>query len=348
MPRLLASLLLALQVASISTIPEPTPLPKVGPVISTNFQDPSLMQFNGTYYAIAGANGNPPNINVQLATSTDFSTWTVAYGYDVLPTLGSWATKPGHVWAPDLNQLPDGSFIIYYSATTKGHPKQHCVGAAISKTVAGPYIPLDTTIACDHAKGGAIDPDGFVDTNSADAAHYVVYKVDGNTIGHGGACHNSKKPTVSTPIMLQRVSSDDGYTTIGEPVELLHNTPTDGPDIEAPALVFHPGSGLYFLFYNSGCFLLPRYRIEYATSQTLTGPYTRNPTPLLVTGDTAARVNRPGGIDFNANGSLAFFQGDLNLKWFTTEGEAPGKRIRGMYAASVMMSKGYARVVELY
>src|SRR4051794_25995526 len=52
-------------------------------------------------------------------------------------------------------------FVIYYSATTKHNPNQHCVGAAISKTVAGPYIPLNTTIACNHAKGGAIDPDGF-------------------------------------------------------------------------------------------------------------------------------------------------------------------------------------------
>jgi beta-xylosidase len=198
MPGLLASLLLALQVASVSTTPAPTPLPKASPVISTNFQGPSLMQFNGTYYAITGANGNPTNINVQLATSTDFSTWSVAYGYDVLPTLASWATEPGHLWAPDLNQLPDSSFVIYYSATTKHNPNQHCVGAAISKTVAGPYISLNTTIACNHAKGGAIDPDGFVDINSADAAHYVVYKVDGNTIGHGGACKNGEKPIVPT------------------------------------------------------------------------------------------------------------------------------------------------------
>jgi hypothetical protein len=121
MPGLLASLLLALQVASVSTTPAPTPLPKAGPVISTNFQGPSLMQFNGTYYAIAGVNGNPTNINVQLATSTDFSTWSVAYGYDVLPTLASWATEPSHLWAPDLNQLPDA--MIQSMCRPRNSPK---------------------------------------------------------------------------------------------------------------------------------------------------------------------------------------------------------------------------------
>jgi hypothetical protein len=45
------------------------------------------------------------------------------------PTLASWATNPGHVRSPDANQLPDGSFIIYYSASTKLNPRQHCIAA---------------------------------------------------------------------------------------------------------------------------------------------------------------------------------------------------------------------------
>jgi beta-xylosidase len=342
------AILLPLQVLSAFPTPTPNPSVKAGPVIRTNFQDPSLSQHNGTWYAFAGANGNPPNINVQMATSPDFSTWTVAHGYDALPTLASWATNPGHLWSPDVNQLPDGSFVLYYSAATKTHPHQHCVGAAISKTIAGPYTPINATIACDHAKGGAIDPDGFVDINNVDAAHYVVYKVDGNSIGHGGACKNGKAPIVPTILMLQRVSSADGYTLLGNPVELLHNTPADGPNIEAPALVFVPASGLYFLFFNSGCFKLPRYRIEYATSKDLDGPYTRNPEPLLVTGDTAAHVQSPGGIDFSPNGTRIVFQGDLNMKWFTAQGKAKGNRTRGMYAASIMFNENNAQIVGLY
>lgn len=75
-----------------------------GPVISSNFQDPCIIQVGDTWYAFSGPNGNP-GVNVQVATSTDFSAWDVLQGYDALPQLGSWAANPGHVWAPDANQL---------------------------------------------------------------------------------------------------------------------------------------------------------------------------------------------------------------------------------------------------
>ena len=339
--------LFPLEVVSVVAGPSiSTPHLKDSAVISTNFQDPSLIQYNGTWYAFAGANGNPPRINVQMATSPDFSTWTVAEDYDALPTLADWATKPGRLWSPDINQLPDGSFVIYYSADTKLSPHPHCIGAAISNTIDGPYTPINATIACDHAKGGAIDADGFVDINNIDAARYIVYKVDGNSIGHGGVCKNGKAPIVPTTLALQRVSSDDGYTTLGDPVELLHNIPSDGPNIEAPALVFIPSSGLYFLFFNSGCFKLPGYQIEFATSKSIDGPYTRNAVPLLATGDTHAHLRSPGGIDFSANASRMVFQADLNLAWF--KGKGHGKRIRGMFAASVNFHENNAHLVEFY
>lgn len=74
-------------------------------VIKTNFMDPSVIELNGGYYAFAGANGNPEGINVQVASSSDFSSWTLKSGYDALPVLGEWAANPGHVWSPDINQL---------------------------------------------------------------------------------------------------------------------------------------------------------------------------------------------------------------------------------------------------
>ena len=53
-----------------------------------NFQDPSVVQLpDGSYVAYAGVNGNPAGSNVLIATSPDFSSWTVRYGYDALPTL---------------------------------------------------------------------------------------------------------------------------------------------------------------------------------------------------------------------------------------------------------------------
>jgi hypothetical protein len=74
-------------------------------VITTNFMDPSVIELNGGYYAFSGPNGNPASINVQVASSPNFSTWTLHAGFDALPDPGPWAASPAHVWAPDINQL---------------------------------------------------------------------------------------------------------------------------------------------------------------------------------------------------------------------------------------------------
>ena len=35
--------------------------------------------------------------------------------------------------------------------------RQHCIGAAVSKDVLGPYTPLPKPLACELEAGGAID-----------------------------------------------------------------------------------------------------------------------------------------------------------------------------------------------
>lgn len=112
---------------------------------------------------------------------------------------------------------------MYYSATTidsvgKGH---HCVGGATSKNILGPYSPINTTLTCPYAQGGSIDAAGFKDFEELGSGwgydddeevqnfggdcwtqpewwgggkggqRYIVYKIDGNSIGHGGACGNT-------------------------------------------------------------------------------------------------------------------------------------------------------------
>jgi hypothetical protein len=81
------------------------PLSANSAVITSNFMDPSVIELKNGSYAFGGANGNPAGINVQVAYSQDFSSWTVNSGYDALPVLGAWAANPGHVWSPDINQL---------------------------------------------------------------------------------------------------------------------------------------------------------------------------------------------------------------------------------------------------
>ena len=220
---------------------------------------------------------------------------------------------------------------MYYAAAVASSPNQHCIGAATAPSIEGPYTPLETPLFCDLSVGGAIDPNGFFDPVSQ--TQWVVYKVDGNSIGHGGACGNDVAPIVPTPIVLQQVSTTDGVTLIGDAYEIMTNSASDGSGIEAPALLYTASSQTYTLFFDSGCFTNPASNVQYATSQSLTGQYYRNPTPFLVTGDTSGDVYIPGGVDVTKDGSRMIFQGDLNLAWFDTP--SVGLRVRGLYASTL-------------
>ena len=291
---------------------------EAGPVnqaVDSNFADPFVLQHNGTWYAFATNNAvgmtgvnitalkNSSNlltdhVNVQIATSTDFETWTVLdKDYNLLPRVGKWALQTNlstfpyapaaAVWAPALLQRPsDNKFVLYYSARDAATTRVHCVGAAVSDSITGPFEPVDTPLACDVSQGGSIDPAPFVDT---DGSIYVAYKIDGNNNGNGGECGNTITPIHDTPIMLQRVQPD-GFTPLGDPVQILDRIAADGPLVEAPSLVLV--NGTYFLFYSSGCTRDPSYTVKYAYSSALEGPYTRADGALLMSGDWS--LSAPG------------------------------------------------------
>lgn len=137
----------------------------------------------------------------------------------------------------------------------------------------------------------------------------MVYKIDGNSLGHGGSCNNGVRPFLPTPIILQEVDRFDGITPVGKPVQILDRDALDGPLVEAPSL-HRSAEGIYFLFYSSQCFTTPLYNVGYATSTDIRGPYTRSARPLLVTSD--ADLVGPGGLDIvHGGGGLVVFHGHL-------------------------------------
>ena len=265
-----------------------------GPVISSDFPDPAFITIGGTYTAFATTNGQQ---HVPTATSPDFTTWTLT-GRDALVKLPSWSS--GDVWAPDVIQLADGTFVMYFCATVASNPGSHCVGTATSSTVGSNYVASDSEFACPLSQGGAIDPAGFQDS---DGSLYVVYKIDGNSLGGGGTCGNGNEQ-FSTPIMLQAVGAD-GVTPNGAPVQILDRDSNDGPLIEAPDLILVDGT--YFLFFSSNCFNGPYYDTSYATAGTVTGPYTKASRPLLVSGGA---LNSPGGATVGPDGKQMVFHSD--------------------------------------
>jgi beta-xylosidase len=296
--------------SAVGAVPQPLERRSVaGPAINHDFPDPALIWVpsENTWYAFA-TNGDGKHI--RIAKSADFNNWNTNVA-DPLPRLGSWAAQSNsNVWAPMVMQLDNGSFVMYYSATSAS-TGSHCIGVATSGNAAGPYTPRSESFACHADQGGAIDAAGH---RAPDGTFWVVYKVDGNNKGHGGSCNNGNPPIVSTPIMLQQVAAD-GFTHIGSPRQILDRDDGDGPLVEAPSLI-HVGN-YWFLFFSSGCYAENTYDLSYATATSVTGPYTkaRAPNaPLLVTGSYGLKA--PGSATFAKDGSKvvfhAFLGNDIN------------------------------------
>ncbi|KKY18167.1 hypothetical protein UCRPC4_g05117 [Phaeomoniella chlamydospora] len=270
-----------------------------GPTMSANFPDPTFIEVDATYYAFATNNGEQ---NIPVAVSSDFNTWDLQDGYDALPDPGSWAS--GDVWAPDVVQVDDGSFVLYYAAELADH-STHCVGAATASSPRGPYTPQSSPLICPSASvGGAIDPSGFLDT---DGTRYILYKIDGNSVPGGPNCGNTATNSYSTPILIQKVGSD-GLTLEGTAQQIMTQDPSTEPLVEAPSLAIV--DGVYFLFFSSGCYTDSDYDVKYATSQNgvLNGgnDYTRASAALLQTGYGIGLV-APGGLTIGSQGQKVVF-----------------------------------------
>lgn len=210
---------------------------------------------------------------------------------------------------------------MYFSAAPKEDKDKHCIAVATSPSPKGPYISTNSALACPLDQGGAIDSSGFQD---ADGTRYVVYKIDGNSIG-----------SKSTPLMLQRLKSD-GVTPDGEATKLLDRDDLDGPLIEAPSLVLRDGT--YYLSFSSNLYNTKKYDTKYATASAVTGPYKKaqgSDAPLLQTGDTTSdgqQLAAPGGSDFSEDGTKIVFHAFKN-----------GENIdqgRAMFSADITLSNG--------
>ena len=325
-----ASFLLGLLATSSGLpVPEPNPIYKrdvIGPVIEHDFPDPSIIKVGDTWHAFGSQSiWENQGTKTQYAYSNDFTSWTFVQGYDALRNLPAWvdANDP-KVWAPDVFQLDDGSYMMYFSATTKtaGNGRFHCVGAARSATIKGPYDSVsDSPLVCPTDEGGAIDASGFRD---ADGRRYMLYKIDGNAIGHGGDCNNGVAPLRDTWLAIREVGAD-GHTFVGPEHRILNRDDVDGPLIEGPALVRYPGPK-YVLHFSSQCYTSSHYSGSYAVSGRIDGDYQKAKFPLLVTG-TPRNVWGPGHQDVDWDGQHMAFHG------YHSEEEV-GRR-RFMYVARV-------------
>jgi beta-xylosidase len=239
------------------------------PVYAHDFPDPFVLKVGKVYYAYAT---NTNSEDIPVIHSRDLVHWTGEK--ESFPVPPRWVSS--NIWAPDVMRRSDGKYVLYYagSDTAVSH---ECLGHAVSKSPAGPFIDRSSkAFVCQASLGGDIDPDTFKDTNG----HlYLLWKNDGNCCG------------LDTYLYSQRLASS-GLKLLGKPVKLLkEDAGWEGNLIEAPFM--WKQAGKYYLFFSANNYASFDYAVGYAICKGPQGPCKDGPgNPIL---SSKCKAAGPGG-----------------------------------------------------
>lgn len=249
----LSSLLLYISFSSIASADIST---LNNPVIPGDFPDPSIVKVGDNYWAAATSSEWAPEY--PILHSKDLVNWNIT-GY-VFESRPKWTT--GNFWAPEISHYKN-KYYVYYTAHKKDGPL--CVGVATSDKADSGYKDHGPLVCQD---AGSIDAMPISDNNGD---RYLVWKEDGNS---------RNQPT---PIWAQKFS-DDGTKLVGDKKELIRNelNSWEGNLVEAPFIMKH--KNMFYMFYsgNACCGRECNYAMGVARSESLLGPWEKNPAnPIL-------------------------------------------------------------------
>lgn len=135
-------------------------------------------------------------------------------------------------------------------------------------------------LVCPQDEGGAIDAATFLDE---DGTRYLLWKNDGNCCG------------LDTWLQIAPLSPDGLSLTAASTKLVKQDLAWEGNLIEAPTLVKEQDT--YVLMYSANDYGGDKYAVGYATASSVTGPYTKNPEPLLTSDSLDEQFVGPGGQD---------------------------------------------------
>lgn len=229
--------------------------------------DPSVIKANGTYYVFGS--------HLASAKSKDLMSWEqissgVADGNVLIPNVTeelsetlSWA-QSDTLWAPDVIQLADGKFYMYYNAC-RGDSPLSAMGIAVADKIEGPYknqgiilksgmagVGDDGEVYDATLKPNVVDPDVFYDKNGK------LWMVYGSYSGGIFVLELDKDTGFPLP--------DQGYGK-----KLLG---ANHARIEGPYMLYSPETDYYYLFLSyGGLDANGGYNIRVARSKNPDGPF---------------------------------------------------------------------------
>lgn len=230
--------------------------------------DPSVIKVDETYYVFGSHLG--------AAKTDDFMNWEqISSGVtpenplfdnviEELDEAFEWATKVS-LWAPDVIQLDDGKFYMYYNAAEGTSPRS-ALGVAVADDVEGPYKDK-----------GIFLKSGMWDQESEDGTIYNA-NIHPNAIDpHTFFDHEGKLWMVygsySGGIFILQMDPETGFALEGQG----YGTKLMGGNhsrIEAPYIQYVPETGYYYLYTTFGGLDADGgYNIRVVRSENPDGPY---------------------------------------------------------------------------
>jgi arabinan endo-1,5-alpha-L-arabinosidase len=246
----------------------PPPSPAI-PFANVSVHDPSVIRAGGNYYVFGS--------HLAAARSADLMNWTrVADGVNAAnPLFGNvlqdlqetfaWS-QSNDLWAPDVAQLGDGRFYMYY-CSCKGDSPRSALGVAVADQIAGPYVNRQILLRSgmwdEISEDGVSVYDAQVHPNVVDPQTFLdqdghLWMVYGSY--SGGIFILSMDPATGLPFPGQ------GY---GRHLLGGHHA-----RIEGPYILHNAQTGYYYLFTSFGGLAADGgYNIRVARADAPDGPY---------------------------------------------------------------------------
>lgn len=290
-------------------------LPEKPPAFqNVSVHDPSVIKVKDTFYVFGS--------HLASAKSDDLMNWTqissgVQNGNKLIPNVKEelkatfdWA-QSDTLWAPDVVQLDDGKFYMYYDAC-KGDSPRSALGVAVADNVEGPYKDLgiflksgmwgqpseDGTVYDATVHPNTVDPNTFFDKDRNLWMVYGSYS--------GGIYMLKMDPKTGFP-----------YPNQGYGKKLLGGNHSR---IEGPYIMYSPDTDYYYLFLSyGGLDVNGGYNIRVARSKKPDGPY------YDTSGNDMLDAHGKPGTLFDDRSIEPFgakLMGNVNLE--NVEGELPG------------------------